>query len=78
MAEADEAREPGLVDRRRFGPVGNERDHRRVVAGADTPDVEIGDAILAVAFEAAGDLTRHPCFRLYIEQYRTGAAHEAP
>jgi hypothetical protein len=55
VAEAGEPGKPGLVGGGRLGPVRHKRHHGGVVAGADAPDGELGDAVAAVGFEPVGD-----------------------
>ena len=73
MAQAGDAREAGLVGLRRLGRVRDQRYHRRMVAGSDTPNMEIGDPV-AAGLEPVANLFRNPAFGAHIEQHRAGGA----
>ena len=45
VAETCQVSEPALVGGRRQRVIGNDRDNRRPMAGADLPQMQIGDAV---------------------------------
>ena len=70
-----QAAEPALVVRRRQRVVRDQRDHGGAVAGADLPEMQIGDAV-AARLQALADQAFHLAVVVDVEQHAAGGAQQ--
>ena len=75
MREPAQPRKPSLVLCRRTGIVGDERDDRGEMAGADAPKVQIGNPV-AFLLEPRGDQPAKAGIGADIQEDRAGRAQD--
>jgi len=74
VAQSLDAGEPGLIDGGRLGPIRNQRHHGSVMAGSDTPKVEVRNPITAFGFEAVSDLACNSILGFHVKQHDSRSA----